>query len=116
MMNEQAEVRSMSVEDGNITLVVEDVSKPIWYGDYHNGKLAIYHADITGLPVADAIGIVTVFTDVDNNDFVAKGVFESNLGIEEIVSSVCAGVIIEYEKKKAKNTVPFYVPGPSTLQ
>lgn len=105
------------VETSDMTLVIPDIKKPTWYGDYHNGKLAIYHCQVVKGEKPDSITVLTIYTDEEGQDFVVSASYEAAMGFEEITSHICANVIIAYQQQKAiKATPSIYVPGPTISQ
>jgi hypothetical protein len=115
MMTEQT-VQGVTIETSDRTLTITDLKQPVWYGDYHGGKLAIFHVQVNGAYSDEVITVVAIFTDAAGDDFVFSSDYDSTAGgFEEIASHICALVIIEYAKQKS---VPAstYVPGTDTLQ
>lgn len=115
-MTDTTAVQGVTIETNDRILTIVDVKKPVWYGDYHGGKLAIYHAQVNGAYSSDSITVVSIFTDAAGDDFVFSSDYDETAGgFEEIASHVCALVIIEYHKQKSL-PASNYVPGPDTLQ
>lgn len=108
-----------TIEYGNGTITVTDVSKPIWYGDYHKGKLALYVAVLDlneETELSDTITMVAIFYDEHGRDFVMSTHYDSNNTIEDIVSDLQARVIIAFMQETSKQVPSIYVPGTDTLQ
>lgn len=109
----ETEVQGVTIETSDRTLTITDLKKPVWYGDYHGGKLALYHVMVDGAYNPDAITVVAIFTDAAGDDFVFSSDYVSNLTFEEIASHICALVVIEYQKRKSI-PVSTYAPGTDT--
>lgn len=54
-----------SPDVGTITVFIEDVKKPLWFGNYQTGKLAIYLGTIKGKSLSPTIPLMYVTTEQD---------------------------------------------------
>lgn len=106
----------VTVETEGMTLVIPDIKKPTWYGDYHHGKLAIYKTDVTRGAKPDSITVLSVYTDELGIDFVISASYEDHLTMEEITSHLCTNVILAYHRNQRKNDPVNYAPGTDTPQ
>jgi hypothetical protein len=109
-------VVGFSIPHGNMLMTVEDTSKPIWFGDYYHGKLAIYVATVTGEVIPDSITLICVMMDGTGKDYVMSSHYLNTFTLDEIVSDLQARVIIRYNQEKSKEDPALWVNGPSTLQ
>lgn len=105
-------------EDG--TLTVEDTRKPVWFGDYHHGKLAIFSATLDDNDDPELVGtfsLLAVMTAEDDTNFVLAAHYPLAADLDDVVSDIQSKVIIEYTKAKARQQPPsLYAPGTDTLQ
>lgn len=103
-------------EDG--TIVVEDTRKPVWFGDYYKGKLAIFSATLEGNDDPELMGTFTllaVMTAEDDNNFVIAAHYPLGADLKDVIDNLQSKVIIEYTKTKAKQQPPsLYAPGTDT--
>lgn len=115
-MDTQAAVHGITITVDDTELTIADVTKPLWFGDYHKGKLAIYEATSVPSIIPACISIVSVYTDPAGLDFVMSSHYEPDVPLHEICAHIIAQAIITYHKVKAGVPVSTYVPGPDTLQ
>jgi len=115
-----AVVTGFTIAYGTGSITVEDVSKPIWFGDYHKGKLAIYTATLdidADSELAAMITMVAIYYDKKGNEFVMSSHYEKHNHIDAIVADFLARVITNYLAEVSKNKQPsIMIPGPDTLQ
>jgi hypothetical protein len=117
------QVHGLTIPYGSGELDVPDISKPLWFGDYYKGKLAIYLANLRMLVDAEEaellnmINIICIFYNERGEDFVMSCHYTSDCVMEDIIADLQTRVILKYTEAKAKQVQPsIYVPGPDTLQ
>jgi len=105
-------------EDG--TLTVEDTRKPLWFGPYHHGTLAIFHAVLSDNDDPELMGtfsLLAVMTGEDDTNFVIAAHYPLATELDDVVSDIQSKVIIEYTKAKTRQQPPsLYAPSTDTLQ
>jgi hypothetical protein len=117
-MSENTTVQGVTVQlQDSIELIVADLKKPLWYGDYHGGKLAIYSATTKPSMIPECTSVLIVFTDHNSNEFVLTSHYELDVPIADIMSHIQTHTIIAYHKTQAEaGERSTFVPGPTTPQ
>lgn len=111
-----AATEQVVIESANMTMIIPDIKKPTWYGDYHHGKLAIYLVEVVKGAPPDSITLVSIYTNELGSDFVVSASYEDTMELEEIVAHLQANIIISYQRAQFKSEPANYVPGPTTSQ
>jgi hypothetical protein len=115
----------LTIPYGSGELEVSDITKPIWCGPYHSGRLTIYTANLhklvseAELELLSMINIVCIFYNENGEDFVMSCHYTSDCAMEDVVADLQTRVILKYQEAKIKQAAAMpstYVPGPSTLQ
>lgn len=119
--------QQMKVElDTGITLTVPDVTKPVWFGPYHDGKLGIYETQVT-LPedATEEQKILTAYSrtylctlteTAKGNDFITYAQYVKGVPVENVCQHLQAIVYAQYLHSISKHEPASYVSGNATLQ
>lgn len=77
----------MSIEVGDKILTITDTSNPTWFGDYHDGKLAVYVAQVEP-PDSASTTVISTYTQHKGEDFMIYATYEENVPILDIVCHI----------------------------
>lgn len=103
----------------DVTLVVPDISKPVWFGPYYSGKLAVYLSTVephTDAPeqvikyLEDADVYLCTLTETGNADFMLYSPYEKGIDVEAICDHLLENVWNTYQLELKTNNISSYLP------
>lgn len=118
------EPAGFKIELSDFTLVVTDLSKPMWHGQYQAGVLSIYFASVE---VATADGLddsklpggdtyVIVYSIPNEPDFFSYASYTSEVTQEQIVSHILQMVTEHYNLTSDVVSLGYTFPEPKLAQ
>lgn len=100
----------IDLED-DVTLLIPDTQKPVWFGDYHSGKLGIYEAivqlsnDATQGQVAlndISVTYICTYSESGRADFLSFAAYNKDVSVADICTHLQATVYDAYTMKLAE--------------
>lgn len=90
-------VKDISIDCGtNLSLLIPDTEKVLWFGSYESGKLAVYKAEQIGKELPNSLALVAVYIPRDFESFTYYVIFKGTDQLKAKIDQLLAGVIPEY--------------------
>lgn len=121
MLTQTPVPQELRIDLTDYSLIVPDLSKPVWHGPYHDSTLSIYEAKIeagpNGVEFAASVTYLCILVDgASGANFVTYGHYVRGTPVEDICAHLQATVYDAYLEQLAEAKQSSYVPGTPTLQ
>lgn len=117
--------QSFEVELDAYSLLVPDLSKPVWFGVYYTGKLGIYKAEVIDNKHSDSkkvqslnetsVTYICTITETGKADFLTHTSYEKDVPLPNIVAHLQANLWTVYNAKLEDCAEVTLVPASTTL-
>lgn len=108
-----------------VTLTVPDISKPLWFGNYYSGKLAIYAADVEIHSdaseeciryMSNAHVYICTLTETGKADFMIYSPYEASVSVTDVCDHLLNSVWTAYQGQLQVLDPAAYLPASTTVQ